>query len=63
MRRSRPAPPAIWEQCPDNQAFFHEAGNKAAAEEAFAKADHVVRHRMVINRLTTNSLEPRGCLA
>jgi aerobic carbon-monoxide dehydrogenase large subunit len=58
-----PGAPAIWEQCPDNRAFFHEAGNKAAAAEAFANADHVVRHRMVINRLTTNSLEPRGCLA
>jgi aerobic carbon-monoxide dehydrogenase large subunit len=23
----------------------------------------VIRHRMVINRLTTNSMEPRGCLA
>src|SRR5262245_56387384 len=55
--------PAVWEQCPDNQAFFHEVGGRAAAEDALAKATHVVRHRMVINRLTTNSLEPRGCLA
>src|SRR5262245_23307918 len=55
--------PAIWPGCPDNQAFFHEAGNKAAADAAFADAAHVVRHRMVISRLTTNSLEPRGCLA
>jgi aerobic carbon-monoxide dehydrogenase large subunit len=53
----------VWEQCTDNQAFFHEVGNKSAVENAFAKADHVVRHRMVISRLTTNSLEPRGCLA
>lgn len=59
----QPGAPAVWEQCPDNQAFFHEVGNKAAAEKAFADAAHVVRHRMVINRLTTNSLEPRGCLA
>ena len=55
--------PAVWEKCPDNQAFFHEIGNKAATDAAFAKADHVVRHKMVINRLTTNSMEPRGCLA
>src|SRR5215470_67798 len=55
--------PALWPDCPDNQAFLHEAGNKAAVEAAFASAAHVVRHRMVINRLTTNSLEPRGCLA
>src|SRR5262245_48624595 len=55
--------PAIWPQCPDNQAFVHEAGSKAAVDKAFAEAAHVVRHRMVINRLTTNSLEPRGALA
>jgi carbon-monoxide dehydrogenase large subunit len=59
----QPGAPAVWEQCPDNQAFFHEVGNKAAAADALGKAAHVVRHRMVINRLTTNSLEPRGCLA
>ncbi len=53
----------VWEQCTDNQAFFHEVGNKSAVDSAFGKADHVVRHRMVISRLTTNSLEPRGCLA
>ena len=50
-------------ECPDNQAFLHEAGNRKAVDEAFARAAHVVRHRMVISRLTTNSLEPRGCLA
>ena len=59
----KPGAPVVWEKCPDNQAFLHEAGNKAATDAAFAKADHVVRHRMVINRLTTNSMEPRGCLA
>ena len=58
-----PGAPAVWEDCPDNVAFLHEVGNKAAVEKAFAEAAHVVRHRMVINRLTTNSMEPRGCLA
>ena len=55
--------PAVWDECPDNQAFLHEAGNRKAVDEAFAAAAHVVRHRMTISRLTTNSLEPRGCLA
>jgi aerobic carbon-monoxide dehydrogenase large subunit len=55
--------PKIWDTCPDNVAFFHEVGNKAAVEAAFAKADHVVRHRMVINRITANSMEPRGSMA
>lgn len=59
----RSGAPAVWEQCPDNEAFVHTAGNKAATDAAFAKADRVVRHKMIINRLTTNSMEPRGCLS
>jgi carbon-monoxide dehydrogenase large subunit len=55
--------PAVWDECPDNIAFLHELGDRAAVERAFMTAGHVVRQRLVINRLTTNSLEPRGCLA
>jgi carbon-monoxide dehydrogenase large subunit len=54
---------AVWEKCPDNVAFYQEWGSKAAVDAAIAKADHVVRHRMVINRITANTMEPRGCLA
>jgi aerobic carbon-monoxide dehydrogenase large subunit len=54
---------AVWEGCPDNQAFTHAAGDKAAVAKSMATAAHVIRHRMVINRLTTNSMEPRGCIA
>ncbi len=59
----RPDAVAVWEGCPDNQAFTHTAGDKAAVAGVFTTAAHVVRHRMVINRLTTNSMEPRGCIA
>jgi aerobic carbon-monoxide dehydrogenase large subunit len=58
-----PGAPAVWDACRDNFAFLHEAGDKAAAEQAIVKADHVIKHRMVINRLTTASMEPRGCIA
>jgi carbon-monoxide dehydrogenase large subunit len=58
-----PGATAVWDDCPDNVAFIHESGNKAATEKAIASAAHVVRHRMVISRLTTVSMEPRGCLA
>ena len=58
-----PGARAVWEKCPDNIAFYQEWGNKAAVDAAIAKADHVVRHRMVINRITANTMEPRGCLA
>ena len=54
---------AVWEGCPDNQAFTHAAGDKAAVAKSMPAAAHVIRHRMVINRLTANSMEPRGCIA
>ncbi len=58
-----PGAPKVWNECPDNVAFFHEVGNKAAVDAAFAKADHIVKHRLVINRITANTMEPRGSLA
>jgi carbon-monoxide dehydrogenase large subunit len=54
---------AVWEGCPDNRAFTHAAGDHAAVAKSMGAAAHVIRHRMVINRLTANSLEPRGCIA
>lgn len=58
-----PTAPAVWADNPGNEAFAHEAGNRQAVEAAFAGAAHVVRHRTVLNRITANSMEPRGCLA
>jgi len=60
---TQPGAQAIWEKCPDNVAFYQEWGNKADLEAAMAKADHIVKHRMVINRITAATMEPRGCLA
>src|ERR1700675_3465298 len=51
----KPASVAVWEGCPDNQAFTHTAGDAAAVAKMFAAAAHVITHRMVISRLTTNS--------
>jgi carbon-monoxide dehydrogenase large subunit len=59
----RPGAPAVWDGCHDNQAFVHTLGDETAVERAFAAAKHVVSQRLVISRLTTNSMEPRGCLA
>src|SRR5579862_2731622 len=58
-----PGAPKIWDACPDNVAFYHEVGNKAGVEAAFAKAAHIVKQRLVINRITANTMEPRGSLA
>src|SRR5439155_20503130 len=57
-----PAAPRVWEDCADNICFVHLAGDKAAADAAFARADHVVRQRLVINRVTAVTMEPRGCI-
>ena len=58
-----PGAPALWPNNPGNEVFHHVAGNKAAADAAFAGAAHIVKHRTVNNRITANSMEPRGCLA
>jgi aerobic carbon-monoxide dehydrogenase large subunit len=55
--------PTAHEAYPNNQSYLFEVGDKAAVERALAGAAHVVKHRMVINRITTNAMEPRGCLA
>jgi len=59
---SRPDAPRVWEDCERNICFVHLAGDKAATDAAFARAEHVVRHRLVINRVTAVTMEPRGCI-
>ncbi|HKA80022.1 MAG TPA: xanthine dehydrogenase family protein molybdopterin-binding subunit [Xanthobacteraceae bacterium] len=59
---SAPGAPKVWDGCADNIGFVQLFGDKAATEAAFAKADHVVKHRFVINRVTAACMEPRGCL-
>jgi carbon-monoxide dehydrogenase large subunit len=57
-----PGAPLVWEDCPDNICFVHEVGDKAAVEAGFARADHVVKRRLVINRVTAAAMEPRGSI-
>ena len=52
--------PQLYDDCPNNEAYFYQAGDKAATDAAFARAAHVVEQRLVINRVTANALEPRG---
>jgi len=53
---------AVWPDCPDNISNLFEAGNKAAADAAFAKAAHVVKRRYVISRVYAHFMEPRGAI-
>jgi carbon-monoxide dehydrogenase large subunit len=59
----KPGAPNAHETYPNNQTYLYEVGDRAAVDRAFAAAAHVIEHRMVINRITTNAMEPRGCLA
>src|SRR6516164_7039671 len=55
-----PDAPQLYGECPNNEAYFFEAGDKAMVDAAFAAAAHVVEQRLVINRVTANPIEPRG---
>jgi aerobic carbon-monoxide dehydrogenase large subunit len=55
-----PGAPQLYGDCPNNEAYFYQAGDKAKTDAAFAAAAHVVEQRLVINRVTANPIEPRG---
>ncbi len=55
----KPGAPAIWDECPDNECFFFELGDKDAVKNAFASADHVTKIAYHINRISANAMEPR----
>jgi carbon-monoxide dehydrogenase large subunit len=54
-----PGATAVWEECPDNECFFFELGNKDAVETAFATADHITKIEYHVNRISANAMEPR----
>ena len=55
--------PRVHEEMPDNLAFDYEYGNRAGAEQAFAKAAHVVRVGVTAQRIAGNPMEPKSCIA
>ncbi len=57
---AKPGATLVWEDCKDNICFTAIHGDKAKTEEAFKHAAHVVKEHLVINRVTTASMEPRG---
>ena len=58
-----PGAPQIHDEAPGNECYDWEIGDKAATDEAFAKASHVTRLEIVNNRLVPNPMEPRAALA
>lgn len=53
---------AVWDDCPDNECFLFEVGDRYGMEAGFAKADVVVSRDFRINRVIANTIEPRSAL-
>ena len=57
-----PGAPKLWAECHDNECFFFTLGDQRAVEAGFAQAHHVSRLKLVFNRVTAATMEPRGCI-
>jgi aerobic carbon-monoxide dehydrogenase large subunit len=57
-----PGSARVYDDCPDNISFMEPIGDKAACDAGFAAADHLVKHRFVVNRVTAVTMEPRGAV-
>lgn len=55
--------PLVWPELGSNQVYLHEKGDRAATAKAFEAARHVTTIEFVNNRLVSNYMEPRACLA
>ncbi|MBI2969728.1 MAG: xanthine dehydrogenase family protein molybdopterin-binding subunit, partial [Gammaproteobacteria bacterium] len=50
----------VWPDCPDNVCFVHELGDRAATDAVFARARHIIKRRIVNQRIAGSPLEPRA---
>ena len=55
--------PLLWPEAPGNIALDYADGDADAVEQAFAQATHVVRLKVVNNRLAVCTMEPRAAIA
>ncbi|HEV8439789.1 MAG TPA: xanthine dehydrogenase family protein molybdopterin-binding subunit [Methylomirabilota bacterium] len=58
----RPGAAAVWDEVPDNIAFFWETGQREAVVRAFERAAHVTRLDFVVTRVAAAPLEPRAAV-
>jgi len=54
--------PLVHDEAGSNVCYELQMGDAAAAEAGLAAADHVVTLEIYNNRITTNAMEPRGCI-
>ncbi len=55
--------PLVHDDVEKNLSFYWPLGDKEAAEQALAEADHLVELEFVNQRLIPNAMEPRACVA
>ncbi len=60
---NQPDTPALWEDCPSNEALFARSGDDDEVQAGLAASAHVIRDRFVINRVAANTMEPRAVVA
>lgn len=59
----QPGAPVLYDEVPGNLLLDAVSGDVAKTDEAFAKAAHVTKLDMVINRVVVSAMEPRAMLA
>ncbi|MEL6103306.1 MAG: xanthine dehydrogenase family protein molybdopterin-binding subunit, partial [Pseudomonadota bacterium] len=62
MKKALEGGSTVHDEAADNMCFDWELGDKAAVDEAFAKAHHVTKLDLVNNRLVPNAMEPRAAI-
>src|SRR5690606_18929278 len=60
---AQPDAPLVYDEAPGNLVLDYHYGDADAVAQAFARAAHVARLRLINNRLVVNAMEPRGCIA
>ena len=60
---ARPEAPQLYADVPGNVALDYHYGDSAAVAEAFSRAAHVTRLKLINSRVVVNAMEPRAALA
>ena len=60
---SQPGAHQFWDDCANNESFIAEKGDDDAAEAALSAADHIIKDKFRVTRITANTMEPRAVVA
>ena len=60
---AQPGAPVVFDDVPGNVCANFHSGDTPKVEEAFAKAAHVTRLRLISNRIVVCAMEPRSAVA